>query len=59
MIFRIEAERVKLPIPFGRRIAEPLDADAAGQAAFNGGSDKIGREEGEIRDLDGAAAIPD
>ena len=36
MLFRIEAERVKLPIPFGRRIAEPLDADAAGQATFYG-----------------------
>ena len=29
-LFRIESERLKLPAPFGRRIAEPLDADAAG-----------------------------
>jgi hypothetical protein len=27
---RIESERLKLPAPFGRQIAEPLDADAAG-----------------------------
>ena len=33
-LFRIESERLKLPAPFGRRIAEPLDADAAGQATF-------------------------
>jgi hypothetical protein len=31
---RIEAERVELPAPFSRRIAEPLDADATGQATF-------------------------
>lgn len=31
---RIEAEFLKLPIPFGVRIAETLDADAAGQATF-------------------------
>src|SRR4029077_4698495 len=35
-LFRIESERLKLPAPFGRRIAEPLDADAAGQATFYG-----------------------
>ena len=46
-LFRIESERLKLPAPFGRRIAEPLDADAAGQAAFNCCLDKIWREEGE------------
>ena len=33
-LFRIESERLKLPAPFGRRIAEPLDADAPGQATF-------------------------
>jgi hypothetical protein len=27
-LFRIKSERLKLPTPFGRRIAEPLDADA-------------------------------
>ena len=47
ILFRIESERVKLPAPFGRRIAEPLDADAAGQATFYGRFDKIGCEEGE------------
>src|SRR6266403_374176 len=35
------------PTPTGRRIAEPLDADAAGQATFYCCFDKIGREEGE------------
>ena len=29
-LFWIEAERVELPTPFSRRIAEPLDTDAAG-----------------------------
>jgi hypothetical protein len=31
----------------GSRIAEPLDADAAGQATFYGCFDKVGCEEGE------------
>ncbi len=44
---RIESERLKLSAPFSRRIAEPLDADAAGQATFYGRLDKIGCEEGE------------
>src|SRR5258705_8734907 len=44
---RIESERLKLPAPFGWRIAEPVDTDAAGQAAFYCRFDKIGREEGE------------
>jgi hypothetical protein len=26
-LFRIESERLKLPAPFSRRIAEPLNAD--------------------------------
>jgi hypothetical protein len=43
----VEAERFKLPAPFSRRIAEPLDANAAGQATFYGCFDKIGGEEGE------------
>ena len=46
-LFRIESERLKLPAPFSRRIAKPLDADAAGQATFYCGFDKIGCEEGE------------
>ena len=46
-LFRIESKRLKLPAPFGRRIAETLDTDAAGQAAFYGSFDKIGREEGK------------
>ena len=46
-LFRIESERLKLPAPFSRRITEPLDADATGQATFYCCFDKIGREEGE------------
>ena len=46
-LFRIESKRLKLSAPFGRRIAEPLDADAAGQATLYCRLDKIGREEGE------------
>src|SRR5258705_479786 len=45
-LFRIESKRLKLPAPFGRRIAEPLDADAAGQATFHCCFDKIRCEEG-------------
>jgi hypothetical protein len=45
-LFRIESERLKLSAPFSRRIAEPLDTDAAGQATFYGCFDKIGGEEG-------------
>ena len=46
-LFRIEAERLKLPAPFSRRIAEPFDADATGQATFYCSFDKVGCEEGE------------
>ena len=46
-LFRIESKRLELSAPFSRQIAEPLDADAAGQAAFYGCFDKIGGEEGE------------
>jgi len=46
-LFRIESERLKLPAPFSRRIAEPLNADAAGQATFHGRFDKIGCKESE------------
>jgi len=46
-LFRIESERLKLSAPYSRRIAEPLDADAAGQATFYGRFDKIGGEEGK------------
>jgi RNA-directed DNA polymerase len=33
-LFRIKSERLKLPAPFSRGIAEPLDTDAAGHATF-------------------------
>jgi len=61
-LFRTESKRFELPAPFGRRIAEPFDADAAGQATFYGGLDKIGREEGERYghvDLPNAALLAD
>jgi hypothetical protein len=45
-LFRIKSERLKLPAPYSRGIAEPLDTDAAGQATFYGCFDKIGGEEG-------------
>jgi hypothetical protein len=54
-LFRIESERLKLPAPFSRRIAEPLDADATGQATFYGCIDEIGREEGK---RDGHIDVP-
>ena len=46
-LFRSKAKRLELLAPFSRQIAEPLDADAAGQATFYGSFDKIGRKEGE------------
>ena len=59
-LFRIESERLKLRAPFSRRISEPLDADAAGQATFYGCFDKIGGEKGERNghiDLPNAALL--
>jgi hypothetical protein len=46
-LFWTESERLKLLAPICRRITEPLDTDAAGQAALHGCFDKIGCEEGE------------
>jgi hypothetical protein len=43
----MEAQGLELPAPFSRRIAEPLDADAARQATFYGCPDKVGCEDGE------------
>ena len=54
-LFRIEPERLKLSAPFSRRIAEPLDADAAGQATLYCCFDKIGGEEGK---RDGHIGLP-
>jgi hypothetical protein len=54
-LFRIESERLKLPAPFGRLIAKPLDADAAGEATFYRCFDKIGGEESE---RDGQIDLP-
>jgi hypothetical protein len=55
-LFRVESERLKLPTPFSRRIAEPFDADAAGQATLYDCFDKVGCEEGE---RDGHIDLPD
>ena len=55
MLFGSKSERLELPIPFGRQIAKPLDADAAGQATFHCGFDKVGAEEGE---RDGHVDLP-
>jgi hypothetical protein len=46
-LFRIESESLELTHPFRRRIAEPLDTDAAGQATFYCCFDTFGREEGK------------
>src|SRR5260370_34897614 len=46
---------MKLPAPFSRRIAEPFDADAAGQATLHRCLDKIRCEEGE---RDGHVGLP-
>ena len=54
-LFRIESERLKLSAPFGRRIAEPLDADAARQATFHCGFHKVGGEKGK---RDGHVDLP-
>jgi len=54
-LFPIKSERLKLPAPLSRWIAQSLDADAAGQATFYGCFDKIGCEEGE---RDGHVDLP-
>jgi len=46
-LFRIETEALELLAPFGGQMAETLDADAAGQAAFDGRFDKVRRKECE------------
>src|ERR1700733_10583522 len=61
-LFRIKPDCLELLAPFGRRIAEPFDANAAGQAALKGGLDKVGCEEGErdrYVDLPDAALLPE
>jgi hypothetical protein len=55
-LFRIKSERLELPAPLGRRIAEPFDADAAGQATLYDCFDKVGCQEGE---RDGHIDLPD
>jgi hypothetical protein len=43
-LFRTESKRFELPAPFGWRIAEPLDTDAAGQTTFDRCLAKVGVE---------------
>jgi hypothetical protein len=40
-LLRIESERLELAAPFGRRIAQAFDADAAREAPLDGGSHQI------------------
>ena len=42
-LFRIESERLKLPAPFSRRIAEPFDADATSRILDLNGEAKTAR----------------
>jgi len=44
---RIEAEFLKLPIPFGVRLAETFDIDAAWETAFSRCLDELGSKERE------------
>ena len=46
-LLRVQSERLELSAPFGRRIAQSFDPNAAGQAAFDRCPDKIRREERE------------
>ena len=55
-LFGIKSEHLELPAPFGWQIAETLDVDAAWEAAFYRGFDKIGSEE---RERDGHVDLPD
>ena len=55
MLFWIEPQYLEVSAPFRRQIAETLDADAAGQAAFYSSFNKIGREESE---RDGHVDLP-
>src|ERR1700690_4462055 len=55
-LFRTESKHFELPAPFGWRIAEPLDTDAAGKTTFDRCLDQVGREEGE---RDGHVDLPD
>ena len=44
---RIEAEFLKLPIPFGVRITQALDVDTAWETSFDRSSDESRSEERE------------
>jgi hypothetical protein len=46
-IIPVQVQAPRTAAPFSRQIAEPLYADAAGQATFYGCFDKIGGKEGE------------
>ena len=47
LLLRVQPERFELPAPFRRRIAKPLDVDAARQAAFDGSANQLGGKKGE------------
>ena len=58
---RIESERFELAGPFDRSIAKSFDANTAGQAALDRGSNERRGEEGEREghvDLPDAAPFP-
>ena len=55
-LLRIESERLELAAPFGGRIAQAFDADAARETPFNGGSHQIRCEE---RERDGHVDLAD
>jgi len=54
-LFRVETEDPELLAPFSGQVAETLDPDAAGQAAFDGRFDEIRRKESE---RDGHVDVP-
>ena len=57
---RIESQRFELACPLSGRIAKSFDANTAGQAAFDRGSDESRCEEGERQghvDLTDAASF--
>ena len=59
-LFRIETEDLELLAPFGGQIAEAFDADAAGQATFDGRFDQFRSDESERDghvDLSDAASL--
>ena len=44
---RLESERFELAAPLRRSIAKPFHADAAGEASFDGGANKVWGKKGQ------------